>query len=101
MAKGQVSVARTGKMAEALAEAYKTFDEAETDGEAFKCLAIDWLRNRDKNSKRGALERIEKSNERLEKNVAYLIAIQEQLSARIAALEENEKHICKFKIETE
>lgn len=82
MAKGQVSVSAVGKMAEVLEEAKKTFDETETDSEAYKRALMDWYRNRSKDSKRGSLNRIEQ-------NDAYLISVVTQMDARIAAMEMN------------
>ena len=84
MGRGQISVSKSGLMTEVLEEAKRVFNDADSEGDVIRRLAIDWHRNREKNSKRGALERIEK-------NEAYTRAVMSQVEARLAAIEMNLK----------
>jgi hypothetical protein len=59
MASKQISISRSKIMSQVLAEAYRAFPDAETDGQALTRALCHWYHNREQNSKRQVLERIE------------------------------------------
>lgn len=59
MPRKQVWLGRSTKMEEVIAEARRTFPDAETDAQALTRALFHWFHGRQENSKRGALVRIE------------------------------------------
>lgn len=59
MASKQISISRSKIMSQVLAEAYNTFPDAETDGQALTMALCDWLYTHQKDSKSASLKRIE------------------------------------------
>lgn len=82
----QISVSKSGMMAEVLDEAKRVFDDADTEGDVIRRLAIDWYRNRQANSKRASLGRLEECD-------AKILAIVTQQDARLRAIEANLKDL--------
>lgn len=70
MAKGQVSISTTGKMAEVLADALDIFPDAQTEAQALTRALFHWHHGRQENSKRGALARLETEMSELKLQVA-------------------------------
>jgi hypothetical protein len=72
MAEGQAWVSTVGAMKVVVKEARATFTDTETDAQALRRALLDWYRNRQTDSKRGALIRIEKSVEEILEIVSEL-----------------------------
>lgn len=82
MAKGQVSISTTGKMAEVLANARDTFPDAQTDAQALTRVLFHWHHGRQENSKRGALARLEERVAVIESELAEMKRMLHQLIGR-------------------
>ena len=88
MAKGQAFVSTVKEMEPILAEAKKVF-EVSKDSLAYTLALRDWHYNRQPNSKRAALERLEQNDTAIMKNELQIIAMLEQMSAILKAMEQN------------
>lgn len=82
----QISVSKSGMMADVVEEAKRVFDDADTEGDALRRALIDWFRNRQANSKRASLGRLEECD-------AKILAIVTQQDARMRAIEANIKDL--------
>lgn len=82
MAKGQVSISTTGKMAEVLADALDTFPDAETEAQALTRALFHWYHGRQENSKRGALAKLEERVALIESELAEMKQMLHQLLRR-------------------
>lgn len=60
MSSKQVWLTRTAQVEEVIAEAHRTFPDADSDAHAIVRALFHWLHNRQENSKRGAIELVAK-----------------------------------------
>lgn len=73
-------LAEEGTLAEALAQARLTYDDAQTSPHAIHRMAAGWLHDRESNSKRGAIARLEAELMQLKSDVAEMKLILRRLS---------------------
>lgn len=89
----QVSITTTGPMRQVLIHALNVFEDANTPGEALRRALSNWFHAQKRDSKRGALARLEEGNARLLDGTEQLLANSEQLRAMVKDLSERNESI--------
>lgn len=82
MSTRQLSISRSKEMQKVIDEARHTFPDAATDSQALTRALFHWYHDRDANSKRGAMRRIEERMTIMEQQLAALTAAVARLEAR-------------------
>lgn len=83
----QVSITTTGPMRQVLVHALNVFEDAHTPGEALRRALSNWHHNQKRDSKRGALQRLEESNGQLLADAQASLANDQAILDKLAELQ--------------